>query len=73
MYATLVQFDHFHLSKLSAPEKFVFTDCSVLTDSAFYFTLPLLLCWMDFFVPLTFSSFVQCPEVLRMIVSPLNM
>ena len=61
MYATFIQFEHFHLSKLSASVKFVFTDCSVLTDSAFYFGLPLLLCWMDFFVPLTFRSFGQCP------------
>ena len=73
MYATFIQFEHFHLSKLSAPEKFVFPDCSVLTDSAFYFALPVLLCLMDFFIPLTFSSFMQCPEVLRMIMSPLNM
>ena len=73
MYATFISFEFFHLSMLSASKKFIFTDCSVLTDSAFYFTLPLLLCWMDFFVPLTFSSFGQCPEVLRMIMSPLNM
>ena len=73
MYATFIKFEIFHLSKLSAPEKFVFTDCSVLTDSAFYFALPLLLCWMNFFDPLMSSSFMQCPEVLRMIVSPLNM
>ena len=73
MYATSIQFGHFHLSKSGATLKFVFTDCSVLTDSAFYFALPLLLCGMDFFVPLTSSSFGQCPEVLRMIVSPLNL
>ena len=73
MYATFIQFENFHLSKYGASKKFVFMDCSVLTDSAFYFALPVLLCLMDFFVPLTFSSFVQCPEVLRMIVSPLNM
>jgi hypothetical protein len=41
MYVTFVQFEIFHLSLLSASEKFVFTDCSVLTDSAFYFALPL--------------------------------
>ena len=73
MYATFISFEFSHLSKFRAPEKFVFTDCSVLTDSAFYFALLLLLCWMNFFVPLTSSSFEQCPEVLRMIVSPLNM
>ena len=73
MYATFIQFGHFHLSKSGATLKFVFTNCSVLTNSAFYFALPVLLCLMDFFVPLTFSSFVQCPEVLRMIMSPLNM
>ena len=73
MYATFIQLELFHLSILSASKKIVFTNCSVLTDSAFYFALPVLLCWMDFFVPLTSSSFVQCPEVLRMIVSPLNM
>ena len=73
MYATFIQFEHFHLSKSGPTLKFVFTDCSVLTDSAFYFALTLLLCGMDFFVPLTSSSFGQCPEVLRMIVSPLNM
>ena len=73
MYATFIQFEHFHLSKSGAILKFVNTNCSVLTDSAFYFALPVLLCLMDFFVPLTFSSFVQCPEVLRMIMSPLNM
>ena len=73
MYATFIKFEHFHLSKSGAPKKSVFTDCSVLTDSAFYFTLPVLLCLMDFFIPLTFSSFVQCPEVLRMIMSNLNM
>ena len=27
----------------------------------------------EFFDPLMSSSFMQCPEVLRMIVSPLNM
>ena len=73
MYATFISFKFSHLSKSGASKKYVFTDCSVLTDSAFYFSLPLFLCWMDFFVPLTFSSFVQYPEVLRMIVSPLNM
>ena len=73
MYATFIQFEHFHLSKSGASIKFVFTDCSVLTDSAFYFALPVLICSMDISIPLTFSSFVQCPEVLRMIVSPLNM
>ena len=73
MYATFIQFEHFHLSKSGASIKFVFTNCSVLTDSAFYFALPLLLCGVDFFVPLNSSSFEQCPEVLRMIVSPLNM
>ena len=73
MYATFIQFGHFHLSKSGATLKFVFTDCSVLTDSAFYFALPVLLCWMDFFVPLMSSSVVQCPVVLGMIVSPLNM
>ena len=39
----------------------------------FYFALPLLLCWMNFFDPLMSSSFMQCPEVLRMIVAPLKM
>ena len=73
MYATFIQFEHFHLSKSGAILKFVNTNCSVLTDSAFYFALPLLLCWMNFFDPLMSSSFMQCPEVLRMIVSPLNM
>ena len=73
MYATFISFEFSDLSKSGASIKFVFTDCSVLTDSAFYFALPVLLCLMDFFIPLTFSSFVQCPEVLRMIVSPLNM
>ena len=73
IYATFIQFVNFHLSKFSASKKFVFTDCSVLTDSAFYFALPVLICSMDFSIPLTFSSFVQCPEVLRMIMSPLNM
>src|SRR5215203_2758189 len=29
MYATFISFEFFHLSKLSAPAKFVFTDCSV--------------------------------------------
>ena len=72
MYATFIQFGYFHLSKSCAYLKFLFTNYSVLTDSAFYFALPVLLCLMDFFVPLTFSSFVQCPEVLRMIMSPLN-
>ena len=73
MYATFIQFEHFHLSKSGAILKFVNTNCSVLTDSAFYFALPLLLCWMNFFDPLMSSSIMQCPEVLRMIVSPLNM
>ena len=73
MYATFIQFGHFHLSKSGALIKSIFTDCSVLTDSAFYFALPLLLCWMNFFDPLMSSSIMQCPEVLRMIVSPLNM
>jgi len=73
MYATFIQFEHFHLSKSGGLIKSIFTDCSVLTDSAFYFALPLLLCWMNFFDPLMSSSFMQCPEVLRMIVSPLNM
>ena len=72
MYATFISFEFSHLSKSGAPEKFVFKYCSVLKDSAFYFALPVLLCLMDFFVPLTFSSFVQCPEVLRMIMAPLN-
>ena len=72
MYATFIQFEDFHLSKSSALEKFVFTDCSVFTDSAFYFALPVLICSMDISIPLTFSSFVQCPEVLKMIISPLN-
>ena len=73
MYATFIQFGHFHLSKCGAILKFVNTNCSVLTDSAFYFALPLLLCWINFFDPLMSSSIMQCPEVLRMIVSPLNM
>ena len=73
MYATFIQFEHFQLSKSGAILKFFNTNCSVLTDSAFYLALPLLLCWMNFFDPLMSSSFMQCPEVLRMIVSPLNM
>ena len=73
MYATFIQFEHFHLSKSGASIKFVFTNCSVLIDSVFYFALPVLICSMDFSIPLTLGSFVQCPEVLRMIMSPLNM
>ena len=73
MYATFIQFEHFHLSKSGASINFVNTNCSVLTDSAFYFALPVLLCSMDILIPLTFISFVQCTEVLRMIMSPLNM
>ena len=54
--------EHFHLSKSGASIKFIFTNCSVLTNSAFYFALPVLICLMDFSIPLTFSSFVQCIE-----------
>ena len=43
MYATFISFKFSDLSKLSASKKFVFTDCSVLTDSAFYFAFSLLL------------------------------
>jgi hypothetical protein len=46
MYATFIQFEHFHVSKSGASKKFVFTDCSILTDSAFYFAFPVLLCLM---------------------------
>ena len=65
MYATFIQFGHFHLSKYGALIKSIFTDCSVLTDSAFCFALPLLLCWMNFFDPLMSSSFMQCPEFMN--------
>ena len=54
MYATFISFEFFHLSKLSASEKFVFTDCSVLIDSAFYFALPLLLCLSGFLCSIKF-------------------
>ena len=48
VYETLIILAIFDLSHESASKNFVFTDCSVLTDSTFYFALPLLLCLIGF-------------------------
>ena len=56
VYATFVQLEFFDLSNRSASKKFVFTDCSVLTDSAFYLHSLFYCVCVVFFAPQNISG-----------------
>jgi len=56
MYATFISFEFFRLSKLSAPAKFVFTDCSVFHRFCLLFRIAAFAMLNEFLCSINFQK-----------------
>ena len=56
MYATFISFEFFHLSKLSAPARFVFTDCSVFDRFCLLFRIAAFAMLNEFLCSINFQN-----------------